>query len=113
MLRYSIFTAFILLIISVIRFALIPQNPLLSIFDFFVPSWEMFMTGFPTAGIFVISAFGAGWGTIITLASFNKFKTKTVQNSWIICVGQMFIFLSFGYIVYVTDRYYNGEFKMN
>ncbi|XP_018798346.1 PREDICTED: sodium-dependent proline transporter-like [Bactrocera latifrons] len=106
-LRYCIFTVFILLFISVLRFALVPQYPLLSLFDFFLPSWDKQLESFPSVGIFVISAFGAGWGTIISLASFNKFKTKITQNSWIICLGQMLVFLSFGYIVYVTDIFYD------
>ncbi|XP_054082330.1 sodium- and chloride-dependent neutral and basic amino acid transporter B(0+)-like [Zeugodacus cucurbitae] len=106
-LRYGIFSTFVLLLIAVLRFALVPKDPLNSIYDFFIPSWDTFLNGFPTVGIFVISAYGVGWGTIISLASFNKFKTKLIQNSWTICVGQMLIFLSFAYIVYVTDNYYD------
>ncbi|XP_013104347.2 sodium-dependent neutral amino acid transporter SLC6A17 [Stomoxys calcitrans] len=38
--------------------------------------------------IFGISAFGPGWGMLITLSSFNKFNTHIIKSSCLIAVGQ-------------------------
>ncbi|XP_067624073.1 sodium-dependent serotonin transporter-like isoform X2 [Eurosta solidaginis] len=105
-LRYGIFTVLILLLITVIRFSFVPKNHWNSFYNFFIPDWEDITDSISNAGIFTISAFGVGWGTVISLASFNKFQTKIIQNSWTICLSQMLVFFAFAYIVYVTDTYF-------
>ncbi|XP_036328167.1 sodium-dependent serotonin transporter-like [Rhagoletis pomonella] len=105
-LRYCIFATFVLLFIAVLRFALIPKDPLLTIYQFFIPEWYTFLRGFPTVSLYIVSVFGVGWGSIIALASFNRFQTKIIENSWIICLAQLCMFLSFAFIIYVTDNYF-------
>ncbi|XP_004521783.1 sodium- and chloride-dependent neutral and basic amino acid transporter B(0+) isoform X1 [Ceratitis capitata] len=106
-LRYLIFITLALLLITVIRFSLVPSNLTQAIYDFFIPNRFTLIQSFSCVSIFVISVFGAGWGTVISLASFNKFKSPITQNSWTICLGQMFVFLSFAFIVFVTDNYFD------
>ncbi|XP_054744014.1 sodium- and chloride-dependent neutral and basic amino acid transporter B(0+)-like [Anastrepha obliqua] len=106
LLRYSILTTCLLLFIVVVRFSLVPKDPWLCIYNFFVPKVYTFLRGFPTVSLYIVSAFGVGWGTIIALASYNKFKTNIIQNSWTICLGQMFMFFSFAFLIFVTDSYF-------
>lgn len=58
--------------------------------------------------IYGLSAFGPGWGLMITLASFNKFKTNIKKSSWIICLIQMFIMLGLNLLINLTERYFKG-----
>ncbi|XP_043646467.1 sodium- and chloride-dependent glycine transporter 1-like isoform X2 [Drosophila teissieri] len=54
--------------------------------------------GLSSTFIMVIHAFGAGWGSVIALSSFNGFKTNIMSYSWIISFGQIFIYIMFGLV---------------
>lgn len=70
---------------------------------------EQDMTGIGATFILVLHAFGAGWGSVITLSSFNKFQTNIMSYSWIISFGQIFIYILFGMVSFMLEHYYQGE----
>lgn len=56
------------------------------------------------------SGFGPGWGLIITLSSFNKFKTNIKKSSWLIGLGQMLIMIALSLLIHLTERFFKGSF---
>ncbi|XP_017097654.2 sodium- and chloride-dependent glycine transporter 1-like [Drosophila bipectinata] len=69
------------------------------------PVGELFM-GFSSTFIMVLQAFGAGWGSVIALSSFNGFKTNIMSYSWIAAFGQVLIYILFGMISFMIDKHY-------
>ena len=57
-----------------------------------------------------LSGFGPGWGLIITLSSFNKFKTNIKKSSWLIGLGQMVIMIALSLLIHLTERYFKGYY---
>ncbi|XP_017067828.1 sodium- and chloride-dependent glycine transporter 1-like [Drosophila eugracilis] len=56
----------------------------------------------------VIQVFGAGWGSVIALASFNRFRTNIMSYSWIISIGQVLIFIMYDMVYFMLDHYFKG-----
>lgn len=56
--------------------------------DYFGPGRYYEPVGTP---MYFLAAFGAGWGSIITISSLNKFNTNIMKTSWYICIGQFVI----------------------
>ncbi|XP_070133757.1 sodium- and chloride-dependent glycine transporter 1-like isoform X2 [Drosophila bipectinata] len=67
------------------------------------PVGELFM-GFSSTFIMVLQAFGAGWGSVIALSSFNRFKTNIMSYSWIAAFGQVLIYILFGIISRIIKK---------
>ncbi|KAI8125154.1 Sodium- and chloride-dependent glycine transporter 2 [Lucilia cuprina] len=65
-----------------------------------------YLYSFNMVPIYGLSAFGPGWGILITLSSFNKFKTNIKKSSWIIALGQMLVIVALSLITQLTERYY-------
>lgn len=61
--------------------------------DIFAPNWRDFVDGMMSIPNFGISAFGPGWGLILTLASFNKFNTNIRYTSWLIGGGHILMII--------------------
>ncbi|XP_036328156.1 sodium- and chloride-dependent neutral and basic amino acid transporter B(0+)-like isoform X2 [Rhagoletis pomonella] len=106
-LRYTIWTCLTLLLISVIRFMLISMD-VKYIFSFFIAKPRDLAEGIPNTILFIVSAFGPGWGSIISLASFNRFKANIMSYSWIICIGQMGIFIAYGILTHIIQGYFKS-----
>ncbi|XP_044250990.1 sodium-dependent proline transporter-like isoform X2 [Drosophila takahashii] len=66
--------------------------------------WAM---GTVSTFIIAIQAFGAGWGSVIALSSFNRFKTDIITYSWIISFGQIFIYIMFGLVSFMLEHYFS------
>ncbi|XP_055853305.1 sodium-dependent proline transporter-like [Episyrphus balteatus] len=39
--------------------------------------------------LLAFTALGPGWGSVLTMASYNKFNTNIFRYSWVMCFGQM------------------------
>ncbi|XP_067624069.1 sodium- and chloride-dependent neutral and basic amino acid transporter B(0+)-like [Eurosta solidaginis] len=104
-LRYAIWTALTLLVICLIRFLLIDID-LKYILRYFIATPRDIAESIPNTILFVVSAFGPGWGSVITLASFNHFKTNIMSYSWFICIGQMGIFMAYGILTHIIQSYF-------
>ncbi|KAI8125157.1 Sodium- and chloride-dependent neutral and basic amino acid transporter [Lucilia cuprina] len=75
LIRYSVCIVIVLLILLIVRLSFIPGvGEVFS--DIFTPNWPDFIDGIKSIPNYGISAFGPGWGLILTLASFNKFNTN-------------------------------------
>ncbi|XP_036328160.1 sodium- and chloride-dependent neutral and basic amino acid transporter B(0+)-like [Rhagoletis pomonella] len=109
-LRYTIWTCLTLLLISVIRFMLISMD-VKYIFSFFIAKPRDLAEGIPNTILFIVSAFGPGWGSIISLASFNRFKVNIMSYSWIICIGQMGIFIAYGILTHIIQGYFKCKYS--
>ncbi|XP_053960222.1 sodium- and chloride-dependent neutral and basic amino acid transporter B(0+)-like [Anastrepha ludens] len=106
-LRYTIWTSLILLLICVGRFMLL-SNDWMYIFSYFMAKPLNILEGIPNTVLFIVSAFGPGWGSIIALASFNRFRANIMNYSWIICLGQMGIFMAYGIITHIIQGYFKS-----
>lgn len=106
-LRYTIWASLSLLVISVIRFLLLSLD-FKYIFSYFIATPRELAEGIPNTLLFIVSAFGPGWGSIIALASFNRFKTNIMNFSWLICIGQMCIFMAYGILTHIIQGYFQS-----
>uniref|UniRef100_A0A0A1XKM1 Sodium-and chloride-dependent neutral and basic amino acid transporter B(0+) n=2 Tax=Zeugodacus cucurbitae TaxID=28588 RepID=A0A0A1XKM1_ZEUCU len=106
-LRYTIWASLVLLVIAVIRFLFLSLD-FKYIFSFFIASPRELAESIPNTLLFIVSAFGPGWGSIIALASFNRFKTNIMNFSWLICVGQMCIFMAYGILTHIIQGYFHS-----
>ncbi|XP_065357645.1 sodium-dependent proline transporter-like [Calliphora vicina] len=92
--RYSVSIVFIILILLIVRLSFIPGvGEVFS--DIFTPNWHDFIDGIKSIPNYGISAFGPGWGLILTLASFNKFNTNIRYTSWLIGGGHILMIILF------------------
>lgn len=107
-LRYMVIGTLILLLVCFGRFLFLP-GALLGLRKYVTPSADEIAMGIGSTFVMVLHAFGAGWGSVIALSSFNGFKTDIMSYSWIISFGQIFIFTMFGLVSYMLDHYYNGK----
>ncbi|XP_023296344.2 sodium-dependent proline transporter-like [Lucilia cuprina] len=92
LIRYSVCIVIVLLILLIVRLSFIPGvGEVFS--DIFTPNWPDFIDGIKSIPNYGISAFGPGWGLILTLASFNKFNTNIRYTSWLIGGGHMLMII--------------------
>ncbi|TMW40890.1 hypothetical protein DOY81_014030, partial [Sarcophaga bullata] len=81
LIRYSVWTFVSLLAVSIVVFSFLPGAG--SVYrKVFLPSWIRCIIGLSMIPNYGLSGFGPGWGLIITLSSFNKFKTNIKKSSW-------------------------------
>lgn len=76
----------------------------------FTITWDSFLEGVTIAPIYTITAFGPGWGILISLSSHNTFRTNIFRYSWYIGLGQIFILITLNIIVILTEHYFNGNY---
>lgn len=85
-LRYSTITVLALLAICILRFLFLP-GAFVGLKYVFTP--QMFgFESFVLIPLLTFSALGPGWGSIMTMASFNKFNTNIFRFSWLLCFAQ-------------------------
>ncbi|XP_017115969.1 sodium- and chloride-dependent glycine transporter 1 [Drosophila elegans] len=106
LIRYMVIGTLALLLVCFVRFLFLP-GAILGLKKFMTPRAEDIAMGIPATFVMVLHAFGAGWGSVIALSSFNGFKTNIMSYSWIISFGQIFIYIMFGMVSFMLDRYYN------
>lgn len=105
--RFMVLGTLGLLLVCFLRFIFLP-GAITGLMRYMTPR-EQDMTGIGATFILVLHAFGAGWGSVITLSSFNKFQTNIMSYSWIISFGQIFIYILFGMVSFMLEHYYQGE----
>ncbi|XP_037812916.1 sodium- and chloride-dependent neutral and basic amino acid transporter B(0+)-like [Lucilia sericata] len=104
LIRYSVWIFVGLLIICLIRFSFLPGAGVVYR-KVFMPYWREYLYSFNMLPMYGLSAFGPGWGILITLSSFNKFKTNIKKSSWIIALGQMLVIVALSLITQLSERY--------
>ncbi|XP_016963078.1 sodium- and chloride-dependent glycine transporter 1 [Drosophila biarmipes] len=103
--RYMVIGTLALLLVCFLRFLFLP-GALTGVNKYLTPEAEHLAMGSVSTFIIALQAFGAGWGTVIALSSFNGFKTNIMSFSWIISFGQVFIFILFGLVSFMLDHYF-------
>ncbi|XP_039492045.1 sodium- and chloride-dependent glycine transporter 2-like [Drosophila santomea] len=109
-LRYMVIVTLILLLLCFGRFLFLP-GALMGLKSFMKPGLEEMLMGVSSTFVMVLHAFGAGWGSVMALSSFNEFKTDIMAYSWIISFGQIFIFTMFGMVSFMLDHYFNEHIE--
>ncbi|XP_016924204.3 sodium- and chloride-dependent neutral and basic amino acid transporter B(0+) [Drosophila suzukii] len=103
--RYMVIGTLALLLVCFVRFLFLP-GALLGLNKYMTLDSEHLAMGSVSTFIIALQAFGAGWGSVIALSSFNGFKTDIMSYSWIISFGQIFIFIMFGLVSFMLDHYF-------
>ncbi|XP_017067823.2 sodium-dependent proline transporter-like isoform X1 [Drosophila eugracilis] len=109
-LRYMVIGTVVLLLVCFVRILFLPGSHL-GLKSYVTPGVQDLAMGAASTFIMVLHAFGAGWGTVITLSSFNGFKTNIMSYSWIISFGQIFIYIMFGLVTFMLDHYFDESIE--
>ncbi|XP_037708838.1 sodium- and chloride-dependent neutral and basic amino acid transporter B(0+)-like isoform X2 [Drosophila subpulchrella] len=104
-LRYMVICTLILLLVCFVRFLFLPGD-LSWLGKYIAPKPYDWALGTASTFFIAIQAFGAGWGSVIALSSFNGFKTNIMSYSWIISFGQIFIFITFGLVACMLEQHF-------
>ncbi|XP_070853507.1 sodium- and chloride-dependent neutral and basic amino acid transporter B(0+)-like isoform X6 [Drosophila suzukii] len=104
-LRYMVTCTLILLLVCFVRFLFLPGD-LSWLGKYIAPKPNNWSLGTASTFFIAIQAFGAGWGSVIALSSFNGFKTNIMSYSWIISIGQIFIFITFGLVSCMLEQHF-------
>ncbi|XP_044315822.1 sodium-dependent proline transporter-like [Drosophila rhopaloa] len=107
LIRYMVIGTVALLLVCFVRFLFLP-GAIVGLTRFMTPNPSDMEMGISSTFIMVLHAFGAGWGSVIALSSFNGFKTNIMSYSWIISFGQIFIYIMFGMVSFMLEHYYKG-----
>ncbi|XP_016983785.2 sodium-dependent dopamine transporter-like [Drosophila rhopaloa] len=107
LIRYMVIGTVALLLVCFVRFLFLP-GAIAGLTRFMTPKASHMAMGISSTFIMVLHAFGAGWGSVIALSSFNGFKTNIMSYSWIISFGQIFIYIMFGMVSFMLEHYYKG-----
>lgn len=81
--------------------------------DILTPNWLDFIDGIKSIPNYGISAFGPGWGLILTLASFNKFNTNIRYTSWLIGGGHMLMIILYSILELLIKGCVSCEYWVN
>ncbi|XP_041675546.1 sodium- and chloride-dependent glycine transporter 1-like isoform X2 [Drosophila eugracilis] len=104
--RYMVIGTVVLLLVCFVRFSFLP-GALKGLSRYMAPNFQDMAMGIGSTFIIVLHAFGAGWGSVIALSSFNGFRTNIMSYSWIISFGQIFIYIMFGMVSFMIEHHYN------
>jgi len=105
--RYMVIGTLNLLLVCFVRFLFLPGG-LSWLGEYIAPKPGNWAMGTVSSFLIATQAFGAGWGGVIALSSFNRFKTNIMSYSWIISFGQIFIFIMFGMVSFMLEQYFKG-----
>ncbi|KAL7741149.1 hypothetical protein ACLKA6_018174 [Drosophila palustris] len=105
LLRYMILTTLVLLLICFSRFLFLP-GALDGLLNYVNPREHTMLNGAVSMTAVVLQAFGSGWGSVMSLSSFNGFKTNIMSYSWIIAFGQTLVYILFGMVSFILNHYF-------
>ncbi|KAH8353052.1 hypothetical protein KR084_008627 [Drosophila pseudotakahashii] len=104
--RYMVIGTLILLSVCFVRILFLP-GALKGLSKYMTPNPQNWALGTASTFLITMQAFGAGWGSVIALSSFNGFKTNIMSYSWIISIGQIFIYIMFGMLSFMLENYFS------
>lgn len=111
LIRYMMLSALILLSICFVRFLFLP-GALDGLTHYVTPHPDSMAHGALTMTVVVLQAFGSGWGSVMTLSSFNHFKTNVMKYSWVIGFGQTLVYILFGMVTFMIKSHFEGTYKI-
>ncbi|XP_016998143.2 sodium-dependent acetylcholine transporter-like [Drosophila takahashii] len=104
--RYMVIGTLVLLLVCFVRILFLP-GALKAPRKYMTPKPDDWVLGTGSTFLIAMQAFGAGWGSVIALSSFNGFKTNIMSYSWIISFGQIFIYIMFGMLSLMLEIYFS------
>ncbi|KAL7741146.1 hypothetical protein ACLKA6_018171 [Drosophila palustris] len=107
LLRYMILSALVILLVCLTRFIFLP-GALDGLVHYVKPHLDSTIAGSFSMTVVVLQAFGSGWGTVMSLSSFNGFKTNIMSYSWIIAFGQTLVYILFGMVSFIIQHYFRA-----
>ncbi|XP_034472533.1 sodium-dependent proline transporter-like [Drosophila innubila] len=107
LLRYMILTTLALLLICLSRFIFLP-GALDGLTHYVKPHLDSTENGIIVMVVVALQAFGSGWGSVMSLSSFNSFKTNIMSYSWIIAFGQTLVYILFGMVSFILQHYFQA-----
>ncbi|EDV31362.1 uncharacterized protein Dana_GF14589 [Drosophila ananassae] len=105
--RFMVIGTLGLLVVCFVRFIFLP-GALTGLYSYVTPKNAPIelINGFGSTFIMVLQAFGAGWGSVIALSSFNGFKTNIMSYCWITAFGQVLIYILFGMVSFMLEHHF-------
>ncbi|XP_016998154.2 sodium- and chloride-dependent neutral and basic amino acid transporter B(0+)-like [Drosophila takahashii] len=103
--RYMVIVTLVLLLVCFVRFLFLPGG-LSWLGKYIAPKPRFWAMGTFSTFTVAIRVFGAGWGSVIALSSFNGFKTNILSYSWIISFGQIVICILFSLVAFMLEHYF-------
>ncbi|XP_055916965.1 sodium- and chloride-dependent neutral and basic amino acid transporter B(0+)-like [Eupeodes corollae] len=104
-LRYSSLSLIALLSIVSLRMMLLPGS-MTNIHKHIQYQTEFdFKMCFFMAPMLTLATFGPGWGSILSMASYNNFKTDINKYSWLICFSQLGVLVLLGLLCMFTESH--------
>ncbi|XP_016998138.2 sodium- and chloride-dependent glycine transporter 1-like [Drosophila takahashii] len=103
--RYMVIATLGLLLVCFVRFCFLPGG-FSWLNKYAAPKPYNFVESSVSTFFIAMQAFGAGWGSVIALSSFNSFKTNITSYSWIISFGQIFIYIMFSLISAMLEHHF-------
>ncbi|KAH8378507.1 hypothetical protein KR093_011745 [Drosophila rubida] len=107
LLRYMIVSTISIMLVCLVRFLFLP-GALDGLLHYVTPHRDAMIGGSFTMTIVVLQAFGSGWGSVMSLSSFNDFKTNIMGYSWVIAFGQTLAYILFGMVSFILHHYFRS-----
>nr|XP_016998145.2 sodium-dependent acetylcholine transporter-like isoform X2 [Drosophila takahashii] len=104
--RYMVIGTLALLLVCFVRILFLP-GALKGLRKYMTPKPKDWVLGTGSTFLIALQAFGAGWGSVIALSSFNGFRTNIFSYSWIISFGQIFIYIMFCMVSFMLEHYFS------
>ncbi|XP_055839373.1 sodium-dependent proline transporter-like [Episyrphus balteatus] len=95
--RYSFLSVVAIMSICLIRFAFLP-GAFVGIWEFIFPHKRHFWETWIMIPGIAFATLGPGYGSILTMASFNNFKTNIFKYSWLLCLAQCGLMMGMAYL---------------
>ncbi|XP_055853330.1 sodium-dependent neutral amino acid transporter SLC6A17-like [Episyrphus balteatus] len=102
-LRYSCLTVLGIMGLCLLRLLFLP-GALDGLKDVFNPSFFM-PESIMMVPFLAFSALGPGWGSVLTMASYNKFDTNIFRYSWLLCLAQVGMMMGVGFLSLLVMNY--------
>lgn len=101
--RYSCLIMIGSIVICLLRFAFLPAA--LVGFEAIVHPYNLHYIGYwPMMTCMAYNSLGPGWGSVLTMASFNDFKTDIFKYTWVLSLAQVFLMLALVFLsIFVAD----------
>ncbi|XP_055839369.1 uncharacterized protein LOC129907278 [Episyrphus balteatus] len=96
--RYSFIGMVAIMILCLIRFSLLP-GAMQGFWQFVLPeTYRLYWDTWMFLPSMVLATLGPGWGSILTMASFNNFKTNIFTYSWVLCLAQFGLMIGMSFL---------------
>ncbi|XP_041675542.1 sodium- and chloride-dependent transporter XTRP3-like [Drosophila eugracilis] len=105
--RYMVIATLCLLLVCFVRISFLP-GAMKGLARYLTPKVRDVENKMVRTFCMVVFGFGAGWGSVIALSSFNGFRTNIMSYSWIISIGQVLIIIMYDMLYCMLDHYYKG-----